>query len=245
MKHPTLERFGEIDLLRALAILLMIVYHTVYDLSAFFAFPIDPRSFGWLLLERITAHLFLLIVGVSFAVSWEKLERKGTSYNARLKKYALRALAILVCGMLVSLATAIVDPHTYVRFGILHLIAASVLLLPFFFTLRAWNFLLGMIVIMIAPVVHDVSVSTSLLLPLGIAPSTFASVDYFPLFPWFGTVLIGASLGNLLYGRSLLQIHLPLEKPWQRALTFPGRYSLLIYLVHQPIILALLWMFLK
>ena len=241
MTTPTSDRFGEIDLLRTLAILLMIVYHTAYDLSAYYSLPIDPMHGGWLLLERATAHLFLLLVGISFAISWGKMEKNGKTLAARMKRIVRRALGIFFCAMLVSLATFVVDPHTYVRFGVLHLIAVSVLLLPIFMSLREWNFLLAVIVILATPFIVSIPVATPLLLPLGLAPPSFASVDYFPLFPWFGTVMIGAGLGNLLYNRALLRWHVLLSRRWQRMITFPGRHSLLLYLIHQPIILGVLW----
>jgi len=86
-------------------------------------------------------------------------------------------------------------------------------------------------------------VETSLLLPLGLAPASFSSVDYFPLLPWMAPILFGTAAGNLLYNRKLLRFHLPPGKEL-RLLTAPGRVSLWIYLLHQPILLAGLWLIL-
>ena len=77
------------------------------------------------------------------------------------------------------------------------------------------------------------------LLPLGIHSPEFASYDYFPLVPWFGVFLAGAALGKWAYapGRSLLPL-----SPRETFINFAGRHSLLIYLVHQPVIMGVLYL---
>ncbi len=67
------------------------------------------------------------------------------------------------------------------------------------------------------------------------------SVDYEPLFPWFGVVLAGLGLGLILYPGGVRSFSLP-EIPvrWERVLTLPGKHSLLIYIVHQPVIILVL-----
>jgi len=79
------------------------------------------------------------------------------------------------------------------------------------------------------------------LLPLGIQPASFASVDYTPLIPWFGAVLVGIGVGEFLYSGGVRQFTAPyVPDLLLRPLAFLGRYSLLIYLVHQPVIILLL-----
>jgi uncharacterized membrane protein len=80
-----------------------------------------------------------------------------------------------------------------------------------------------------------------LLAPLGVVPEGLFMPDYRPLLPWFGVVLLGVFFGNAAY--------LPWRKksppsPTPRAaapLAFLGRHTLLIYLIHQPILIATLW----
>jgi uncharacterized membrane protein len=76
-------------------------------------------------------------------------------------------------------------------------------------------------------------------LPFGIHSPFYSSFDYFPLFPWFGIFLAGASLGKSVYAskRSLIRRRLPVT-----FVNFAGRHSLLIYIVHQPVILAALYL---
>ena len=77
------------------------------------------------------------------------------------------------------------------------------------------------------------------LLPLGIHGPEFSSFDYFPLVPWFGVFLAGAALGKRIYapGRSLIP-----RPPGETFINIAGRHSLLIYLVHQPVIMAVLYL---
>ena len=77
------------------------------------------------------------------------------------------------------------------------------------------------------------------LLPFGLHSPGFSSFDYFPLIPWLGVFLIGAALGKTVYasGRSLMPRPLP-----RTFVNFAGRYSLWIYLAHQPVIMGVLYL---
>jgi uncharacterized membrane protein len=235
-------RFLEIDLLRTIAILLMIVYHLGYDLSYFYGFPWDVLSGGWLVLERATAILFLLLVGVSFAVSSDRMERQGLDVRKRYRRTARRGIRILAAALLVTAATYWMDPATYVRFGILHLIALATFLLPLVRPLKEGNALLALAVFWIGRFVG--AVRTPLLLPFGWTPPGFTTVDYFPVFPWLAAILLGVAIGSLLYGRGLPTRHLP-STPAARRLAWPGCHSLALYLLHQPLLLGALWVFFR
>ncbi|HIH26694.1 MAG TPA: DUF1624 domain-containing protein, partial [Methanoregulaceae archaeon] len=80
------------------------------------------------------------------------------------------------------------------------------------------------------------------LLWLGIHPPTFYSVDYTPVFPWLGVVLIGVFFGNIIYpgGRQRWQPGVP--APVKETAGFLGRHSLAIYLIHQPVILGVIFL---
>jgi uncharacterized membrane protein len=75
-------------------------------------------------------------------------------------------------------------------------------------------------------------------------PAQFTSVDYFPVLPWFGAVLIGVFVGNSLYPCYVRTFHLRdrSQVPMIRGIDFLGRHSLLIYLVHQPVLVAALFL---
>lgn len=220
-------RYLEVDLLRTLAILMMIAYHFAYDLEFYYGWDIGIfEGIGWIFLRQSTAALFLLLVGVSFAISWDR--------TPTYRKYLKRGLGVIACGMLVSAATYWWEPETYVRFGILHMIGASILLLPLFTKMKEGSAVVGLIIMILG-----------MIMP----PPTFTSVDYFPLIPWFGVVLLGYAIGHALYIRqrgfrgSSSDSSASSDSPHarrRRALAWPGRHALILYLLHQPLLLLLL-----
>jgi uncharacterized membrane protein len=79
------------------------------------------------------------------------------------------------------------------------------------------------------------------LLPLGFQPQEFASFDYFPILPSFGVVLLGIALGNWLYSKGKRAFDFSEGKnAIAKCPAFFGRHSLIIYLLHQPVIIAVL-----
>ena len=232
------HRYPEIDLLRSVAILGMVLYHTTYDLSAFYEWDIDPLSGGWWLFARTTAVLFLLVSGASNTIANARAQNAGGK-TAVWKRTKERFLQIATAALLVTLSTYVFDPGTFIRFGILHCIAVSVFLLPIFQRCRTWNALLGIMIIVLGNIMTGITADTSLLLPLGILPPHFSSLDYFPLLPWFGVVLLGSAIADFLYVHKEFP-GVPLPSSLTVLSFWISRFSLMIYLVHQPVILLLL-----
>ncbi len=229
MRHP------ELDVLRSVAIVLMVIYHLCFDLVTYYHWNLPIFEGWWVIAARAVASLFLLLVGASFVISFERSKEKAN----RWQKYLKRGFGLIGLGLLISLVTWIADPETYVRFGILHLIGASILLLPLFVRLKELNIFLGTALIALGIVLNTWTTEAILLIPFGIPYAGFHSVDYFPLLPWFGVVLMGAGIGHFVYIRHAKQA--PHLSPVPQWLTWPGRHSLMIYLVHQPIIVGVLW----
>lgn len=228
------NRYTELDLLRSLAILGMIVYHVMFDLVAFYDVSADLTHGGWLFFQRTVAIIFLLLVGISFAISHHRTQQHV------FRKFLKRSAVILACGLLISCVTYSVDPNTYVRFGVLHLIGVSMFLLPLVTRFKYWNLLIAA-VLLTGFWMH--TTGSTLLIPLGFPPADFQTVDYFPLIPWFGVILIGLWIGQEFYVRRLSwRSSLPsLLTTHDSLLTRPGRHALIIYMIHQPIILGVLW----
>jgi len=214
-------RIWEIDSMRGLAIVLMIAFHLVYNLSEFYGFPIDYRSGFWLVVARVAVLLFMVTAGVSSTFSRSNL-RRGRS--------------VFLYGLAVTAATWVFDPTAYVRFGILHFMGLGMMLYHFFRKLPT-NFLviLGAGLLILGPIVTGSLVESPYLFPLGLVPAGFVSTDYYPLIPWYGFFLWGAAIGKHYYpeAKSLLN-----NSPKHRLLPFLGRHSLYIYLAHQPLLLV-------
>jgi uncharacterized membrane protein len=233
------SRYWEIDLARGIAILMMLVFHTLFDLYYFGIYQVEVYSGFWRYFAFATAALFLLIVGISLTISRARVALTKSGYQLALK-FVYRGAGIFLLGLVVTFFTWLFLPESFIVFGILHLIGISVMLSPLFFRFKKWNIVLGFLFLAIGFLVATQSGSIWLL-PLGIHPAAFSSVDYEPIFPWFGVVLIGMALGELLYPEGVRGFALPAIPAFiVRPLGFLGRHSLIIYLVHQPIILFII-----
>ena len=218
-----MRRFDILDAWRTLAIVLMAAYHFLYDLYIFGIISAD-RLFSTPLniLERFICCSFILLAGASARFSRNNLRR---------------GLIVLAAGLAVEIGAAVAGQT--IRWGVLMLLGASMVLwhllgkylqklpgaalgwgsLALFFLSRSWT----------APAM----VTVGWLYPLGFTAPGFYSADYFPLLPWFFLFLLGTVLG----GWCLENRDSPLPtKPLPKALTWPGRHSLILYVLHQPVL---------
>jgi uncharacterized membrane protein len=189
------------------------------------------------LFADVTAGLFLFLVGISLAISRTRTSLTGWRLFG---KYLARGLRILAYGMVLTIIFLALGMGV-VAFGILHLIGFSIILAYPFLSLRLTNLVLGTVIFVAGQYVlaQDLYSQSFWLLPFGVVPEGVMMPDYRPLLPWFGVVLIGLFFGNVVYGG---RPAVPEDKApvLARPLLPLGRNSLFIYLIHQPIIIALL-----
>jgi uncharacterized membrane protein len=239
MYMDQISRYREIDLVRGIAILMMILFHTVFDLYFFRILPIDIYSGFWRYFAFATASLFLLIVGISLTISRARTASLKSGCQLALK-FVYRGAGIFLLGLLVTVCTWLFLKEGFIVFGILHLIGISIMISPLFFRFKKSNIVLGLLWILIGFFLAT-RTGPIWLLPFGIHPATFWSVDYEPIFPWFGVVLIGMGLGEYLYPEGVRSFTFPsIPEIIVRPLAFLGRHSLIIYLIHQPIIILII-----
>lgn len=221
----TSTRALAIDQARGIAVVAMIVYHFAWDLSHFDLIEADVTGDpGWKLFAQAIAASFLFISGLSLALA----AAKGFDPRGFLKRLALIGGA----AALITLTTFFVFPDRYIFFGILHCIAAaSVLALPFM-RMPAWVALVAGAAIVALPHVASAQVFDAPALRwVGLGTVLPESNDYVPIFPWAGFVLLGLAFGRLA-GAWLTGLP-ALPAPGLARL---GRWSLAIYLVHQPLL---------
>jgi uncharacterized membrane protein len=217
---------------------MMVVYHLTYDLDTFGGYGIESTSGFWARFADATASAFLLLVGISLAISYSRAGAEPGLFG----KYLRRGLRIFAYGMALTVVFLALGLGV-VAFGILHLIGVSIILAYPLLRYRLANLLLGVSVIAVGWYMraHNVSSESPWLLPLGVVPENLVMPDYRPLLPWFGVVLLGLFAGNVLYGGGRRPAGVARKAPLAaRPLVPLGRNSLLIYLVHQPILIALL-----
>lgn len=237
-------RFWEVDVLRAVAIIMMVMVHVRYDLVYYGghggAFLL---AYGfWRVFARVTASIFMFLVGVSLTLSLARMRQRDDGRSPLFTRFLKRGLIIFGWGMGITLVTWLFLQRGAVWFGILHFIGVSIILAYPFLRWRWPNLFIGLALLAVGEYLSRRTFGFPWLMWLGLQPAQIYSVDYYPLLPHFGVVLIGIFVGNTLY--SGYERHFPLPD-WSNALpvrllAFMGQHSLTIYLVHQPLIIALL-----
>ena len=235
------ERFWEIDLLRGIAIVLMVAFHILFDLQFFGFTGLKLSESFWYYAPRLIASLFILLVGVSLSISYSR--KKGATGAFLFGKYLSRGAGIFLWGMVITAVTWFFFREEYIIFGILHFIGLSIVLAYPFLGMRYRNLFLGIACIAGGMYLEGKTFPFSYLVFAGFIPAGFATLDYFPLLPWFGMVLIGMFLGNTLYCGNARRFPLTDRSGniIAEALCYAGSNSLAIYLLHQPVITAILY----
>ncbi|MQL53487.1 DUF1624 domain-containing protein [Desulfofundulus thermobenzoicus] len=231
IKGASINRVWEIDLFRGVSLLLMVTFHLLYDLAEFYHFPLDYQKGPIYYTGKEAATLFILIAGISSFFSTNNLRR---------------GIKILLWGFVIYLVTGVTLPGSNIIFGILQFLGTSMILAPLFMGLPSPVLtVLGALILLAERYTGTLTWPHNRLAWLGLMGKDFSSVDYYPLIPWFGVFLWGMALGRMFYPskRSLFP-HSPLPRhPLGRSIQFLGRHSLSIYLIHQPVILLLLYLF--
>jgi uncharacterized membrane protein len=236
------ERLWEVDLLRGIAIILMIIFNYSFALSYLKIFTLNGGFLYWYVFPRFIGGMFIFIAGLSLTLMKGRV--KGNFY----KKFFSRGLKIFGCGMLITIITFLTFPEAFIIFGILHFIGFSILLGQLFLGFRKLNLLLGVLIILLGFYLQEFRFGFPWLLWLGFVPENYYTFDYFPVLPWFGVTLLGIYLGSLLYrnGKRNFKVRDFSNFLVVKFLAFLGRNSLIIYLLHQPLlILALLFLGIK
>jgi uncharacterized membrane protein len=239
MKVDFKTRFWEIDVLRGIAIIMMIVSNAITSLTYFDVIQISNMRF-WLFFARITATLFIVLVGISLTLSYARV--KNWNSKKIFLKYLKRGLTIFSWGLAITIVSWFFIREDFIIFGVLHLIGLAIIFAVPFFKKKFLTLIFAIFFILMGIYIDKLTFDTSLFIWLGFTPTGFSTVDYFPIFPWFGVVLIGMFVGNILYknySRSFKIKDLSSKKE-VKLLAFLGRHSLIIYLIHQPIIITML-----
>ncbi len=225
-------RVAGVDAIRGAAICLMVVYHFLFDLNWFHVMRADfNNDVFWLAFRTVVVSMFLLVAGVSLVLA----ERAGMSRH----RFWRRIAVVGVCAILVSAASYVTFPRTFITFGILHcIVVTSILAWPL--VRHPWISLgLGIAVIVAGLIVELPMFDARWLNWIGFMTHKPPTEDYVPLFPWMGASLIGVALGNWLAARGFKPLD-PLSRTAPAWLTWLGRHSLIVYMVHQPVMVGVL-----
>lgn len=232
--HSADRRLPVIDLARTLALCGMVIFHFVRDLEMFgLAAPGTTTTGGWSIFARLIAGSFLFLAGVSLALAHQRAFHAGAFFR--------RLAMVAAAAALVSVATYLAMPGVFIYFGILHSIAlSSVIALPFVW-LPSWVSAAAALAIWIVSATHPALFDSPWAAFTGLSSMERPSLDFLPVFPWLAPVLLGISAATAVdlrrwLGKPRFQSH------WITALGWPGRHSLAVYLIHQPVLLAIIWL---
>ena len=232
------NRYSLIDAVRAVAIISMVIYHLCYDI--FMVYEVDDRFmfYPWVVIwERSICFTFIIVSGISLNFS-RHVVRRGIIVN--------------LCGLAVTAVTLIFLPSEQIWFGVLNLIGCAMLITyalrkPLGHIPPAVGMLLSFLIFGFLYGVPDGYVGfftaklaelpsalyfTDFLAPFGLPSPGFYSSDWFPLIPWLFLFIFGWYLWRFIRKRGwddLFRFNVPI-------LGTIGRYSLYIYMAHQPIL---------
>ena len=231
------SRLAVLDLARGLAVVAMVIYHFSWDLSWFgyVDWPVAQGA-GWRSFAAGIAGSFLFLSGVGLDLAHHN--------GIRWQSFWRRFTVIVAAAAAISLVTYFTFGDSFVRFGILHSIAAGSLIALPFIRLPLWTAIIGSVFFLTLPLwASSHALDGQIWLWTGLGTPGYGSVDYVPVAPWSGVTLAGLALSKIFR-----QLHV-----WQKLSSFSftgtagnstrfvGRHSLIIYLLHQPVLFGLVW----
>ena len=248
MQRIKKQRYTVPDILRGVAVIAMIAYHTMWDMVYLFGVSVPWfRNDAGFVFQQSICWSFILISGFCFQLGRKRLKR---------------ALIVIGCSLVLTLVTAVFMPDSIIIHGVLSLIGTSMLLtIPLDRVLKKVPPLFGIVVSFIAFMLlynvpyGSIGMGEYVLCELphtlylnvvtaffGFPQKDFFSADYVPLIPWFFLFLTGYFIYSLFEKKDKKN---RLSSFPCRPLEFIGRHSLEIYMVHQPLIYAALMLIFK
>ena len=224
------NRIEIIDVIRGMALIFMIIYHFLFDLSFFIGLRIDIYSFEVAIFQIIAAYTFVTISGVSSLLSRNNIKQ---------------GIKLILIGMVITIASFFFAPDDPIYFGTLHFIGVAKILYGLFGKyINKINCIVGIVSSLLLfsitkQILYNIVIDTPHLYILGLMDNNFSSLDYFPIFPWIFLFLFGVFLFSSIKDKlpeKIGKIKVPV-------ISFIGRNTLIFYLIHQPILLGLLYLF--
>ncbi len=219
-QHLTNQRFWELDALRGFAVITMILFHLIFDLRLFAGIDLLSGE-AWFWIPRLIGGSFIFLAGIALTLSKQKPLKRG--------------LQIFSWGLLITATTYLFFPEGTIWFGILHFIGLGIIVVQPF--LKEDTLFWAGLTIVTGVWLENLVFNHPWLLWLGFRTQNFYSFDYYPLLPWIGVMLLGMWFSKKFYSK---RKRVSMNAPILNELQWLGRHSLLVYLMHQPVLIALI-----
>ena len=233
------KRILWIDVIRGISILAMITFHFAFDLM-YFGFAKSDLIYqpDWRLFERMIAFSFLFIAGLSLSIT----HRSSINWKSFFRRYGVTA----ICAVLISIVTYILFNNDMIRFGILHAISVSGLLGLLLLKLNSLSlFFLAVLLFLLNLFIPQPLEGDYFWQWLIYTTETPNSLDYRPIIPWITPFILGMASYQLFKKWGLMETSNTTIHNELSILCWLGRNSLVIYLVHQPILFVGFLLFLQ
>jgi uncharacterized membrane protein len=241
-------RIDTVDALRGAAMVWMTAFHFCFDLSNagliqanFYRDPV------WTWQRTCILSLFLLCAGAGQAIAVSQ----GQSWQRFWRRWA----QIAACALLVTLGSALVFPKSFIYFGVLHGMAVMLLIARLSAGCGRWLWPMGAAVLALKFAAPSwlgegwlpAALNDKTLNWIGLVSVKPITEDYVPLVPWLAVVWWGMAATQWWLRRQDSAIHSAAsDRPSTPFVLLPvvflGRWSLSYYMVHQPVLLAGLWL---
>ncbi len=250
--HSTGERYWELDAARGMAIVGMLVFHFIATMVMFHVIQ-ETREFLQLYNTYIFGSaVFVILAGMSMVLRQERMQDRGKNNRDYYVSLFKRALLLSAIAMGITLCTWIASflflKGSFIKFGFLLMLGISILIAIPLLRFRRWNLLFGLVIIAAGILLIPNFTQPEWLFPLGIHSPEFAAqaIDYFPLLPWVGVLLLGVGTGNVFYPHGVRGFKLTYRP--KAVLRFfakigNGMITLFIYLVHMEVFFIGFWIF--
>jgi len=218
-----MKRLIWLDSLRGIAIILMIIFHLTWDLVQFNYIELNIKSDFMLSFRVVIVGLFLFSVGISLQISYKIFNKF---------KFIKRVALLSIYSLLISIGSYIMYPNNWIYFGIIHMILISTFISVWFVN-RKYLALIGSFVVTIPYIFYNINfMFIKEFFSQFIIHLPRVSYDMAPLFPYMGFVLFGIYVYNI----SKVQVFDIKKSKVTNILSYLGKHSMIIYLIHQPIL---------
>ena len=239
------QRYPEIDILKGIAVICMVIFHIFYYPNQYGYKEINYELFPLPIIAKIAQFIFITCVGINLVLVYSK-NKENDKYEYYKKQFK-RISKLIICALLMSSFTYFVFRDNFVKFGILHFIAfSSLLLMPIIDKPNIIQLLIILITVLFflniqyPNMFYNIPPHTAFISGFY---SNWNSIDHFPLIPWLAIMCFGVLIGHIYVDKQpdLLPKELDNLKLSQFLQTI-GSHSLQIYMVHW-IILYIIYTF--